>query len=438
MPDLRSYPTIEAESISPLYRIVIFDPNSSGETSVTYTPRLSEFIGKLGEYFSSNSADGYTDDQARDAVGLRLNDSASIDFTYDTVAKTFTAGVKFGATANTACVGNDSRLTDQRVPLDGSVTTAKLSGQFPQSIITNLISDLASKQPNLTFSPPFVNTLNTITITVATQSNSGLMSNTDKTKLDGIATGATANAANSELRDRGTHTGFQGIETITNLQTTLDGKQSLNSNLTALAALANQTTFGRNLLTLVDQAALLTATGAQAVTTFLTSLVGLSGNGLIEKSGTSASTISIITAIRNFLIAVDTAAARTAINAQQLLSTVTSAVTFNDQPLDRYSFQGQDVSATNLELSASHNGRILFFTASTTITITAPATPLADGFSCLLRPVSTGQISFTGGGTTFFNRSGQYKSAGSNAPISVTKWTVSGSARYFVDGDTVA
>lgn len=45
-----------------------------------------------------------------------------------------------------------------------------------------------------------------------------------KTKLDGIAAGATANATDAQLRDRSTHTGTQAISTVTGLQTALDGK----------------------------------------------------------------------------------------------------------------------------------------------------------------------------------------------------------------------
>uniref|UniRef100_UPI000AF582A4 hypothetical protein n=1 Tax=Stutzerimonas stutzeri TaxID=316 RepID=UPI000AF582A4 len=45
-----------------------------------------------------------------------------------------------------------------------------------------------------------------------------------KTKLDGIATGATANASDAQLRDRATHTGSQAISTVTGLQTALDNK----------------------------------------------------------------------------------------------------------------------------------------------------------------------------------------------------------------------
>lgn len=47
-------------------------------------------------------------------------------------------------------------------------------------------------------------------------------SSSDKTKLDGIAAGATANATNAQLRDRSTHTGTQAISTVTGLQAALD------------------------------------------------------------------------------------------------------------------------------------------------------------------------------------------------------------------------
>lgn len=47
---------------------------------------------------------------------------------------------------------------------------------------------------------------------------------TEKTKLSGIAPGATQNASDSALRDRTTHTGSQSISTVTGLQTALDAK----------------------------------------------------------------------------------------------------------------------------------------------------------------------------------------------------------------------
>jgi hypothetical protein len=61
---------------------------------------------------------------------------------------------------------------------------------------------------------------------VATTGANGLMSNTDKTKLEGIATNATANSPDATLLARANHTGTQAISTVTGLQTALDSKAS--------------------------------------------------------------------------------------------------------------------------------------------------------------------------------------------------------------------
>lgn len=51
-------------------------------------------------------------------------------------------------------------------------------------------------------------------------------STAEMNKLAGVATGATANAMDADLRDRSTHTGAQEISTVTGLQTALDAKQA--------------------------------------------------------------------------------------------------------------------------------------------------------------------------------------------------------------------
>ncbi|CAB4140445.1 Phage tail repeat like [uncultured Caudovirales phage] len=51
----------------------------------------------------------------------------------------------------------------------------------------------------------------------ATTATAGFMSAADKAKLDGVASGATANATDTALRDRATHTGTQAASTITGL-----------------------------------------------------------------------------------------------------------------------------------------------------------------------------------------------------------------------------
>jgi hypothetical protein len=48
----------------------------------------------------------------------------------------------------------------------------------------------------------------------------------EKTKLAGIATGATANATDAQLRDRATHTGTQTAATISDFQATVDARIS--------------------------------------------------------------------------------------------------------------------------------------------------------------------------------------------------------------------
>ncbi|WP_324730966.1 hypothetical protein [Pseudomonas paeninsulae] len=60
----------------------------------------------------------------------------------------------------------------------------------------------------------------------ATTSVPGFMSAADKTKSDSVASGATANAADAALRDRGTHTGTQAQSTVTNLTTDLAAKMA--------------------------------------------------------------------------------------------------------------------------------------------------------------------------------------------------------------------
>lgn len=57
----------------------------------------------------------------------------------------------------------------------------------------------------------------------------------DSAKLATVATGATANSTDAALRDRPNHTGVQAISTITNLQTSLDGKQTSTAYLGQVA-----------------------------------------------------------------------------------------------------------------------------------------------------------------------------------------------------------
>jgi len=57
-----------------------------------------------------------------------------------------------------------------------------------------------------------------ISISAATTSAAGSMSASDKTKLNGVATGATANSSDATLLARANHTGTQAASTVTGLK----------------------------------------------------------------------------------------------------------------------------------------------------------------------------------------------------------------------------
>lgn len=61
--------------------------------------------------------------------------------------------------------------------------------------------------------------------TNATTTEAGFMSASDKSKLNGVATGATANESDAYLLDRVNHTGTQAISTVSGLQNALDDKE---------------------------------------------------------------------------------------------------------------------------------------------------------------------------------------------------------------------
>lgn len=80
-----------------------------------------------------------------------------------------------------------------------------------------------------TFAGALTGNASTATSATTAASATALSAGADRTKLDGIAAGATVNSTDAALRDRATHTGAQAISTVTNLQTTLDAKAPIAS-----------------------------------------------------------------------------------------------------------------------------------------------------------------------------------------------------------------
>lgn len=109
------------------------------------------------------------------------------------------------------------------------------------------------------------------TIPQVTTSLAGLMSGADKTKLDGVATGATANSADAVLFARANHTGTQTASTISDFNTAADARitaavgvsvQAYDGDLAAIAGLAGTSGLARKTAAntwSLDTAAYLTA-----------------------------------------------------------------------------------------------------------------------------------------------------------------------------------
>lgn len=70
----------------------------------------------------------------------------------------------------------------------------------------------------------------------ATTSVAGFMSGADKTKLNGVASGATANDSDANLKNRANHTGSQAISTVTGLQSALDALQFSGARVSITSA----------------------------------------------------------------------------------------------------------------------------------------------------------------------------------------------------------
>lgn len=118
------------------------------------------------------------------------------------------SGGSLHAAATTSTAGFLS--STDKTKLDGIA-----SGAQPGTV-TNVTGSAPISVANGTSTPA-------ISISTASTSAAGTMSASDKTKLDGIASGATANNTDAYLLSRANHTGTQAWSTITNTPTTRDG-----------------------------------------------------------------------------------------------------------------------------------------------------------------------------------------------------------------------
>ena len=91
-----------------------------------------------------------------------------------------------------------------------------------------IVSGLATTNGNVTINSNSITDLQANKVDKVT--GSSLLSNSEITRLSGMATGATANSTDGVLRDRTTHTGVQAISTVTGLQASLTLKENANQH----------------------------------------------------------------------------------------------------------------------------------------------------------------------------------------------------------------
>lgn len=156
--------------------------------------------------------------------GTNANNPAYFE-TYDT-------GIEAYRTLMTFNVGNPAW-----VDLDGDYV--KVGGQSLNTIFGSF-STFDGQYSSLsgipsTFAP------SAHTHSAATTSVDGFLSATDKTKLNGIATGATANASDSALRDRSTHTGSQLASTISDFTSAARSSISAGTGISIASGVISNT-----------------------------------------------------------------------------------------------------------------------------------------------------------------------------------------------------
>lgn len=113
------------------------------------------------------------------------------------------------ASASQVVKGNDTRLTNARTPTSHTHTASQIS-DFSSAVSTEITNNAGAGH-------------GTGTVTEHSDvSNAGsgqIITSAERTKLSGIASGATANASDATLKNRANHTGTQAHTTITGLGT---------------------------------------------------------------------------------------------------------------------------------------------------------------------------------------------------------------------------
>ena len=211
-----------------------------------------------------------------------------------------------------------------------------------------------------------------VTIPASTITEAGLATASQIIKLSGIATGATVNSTDAQLRDRTTHTGTQPTSTITGLGTYLSVSiasttyQPFSTNLTGIGLSSSSFYLSRTNHTGTQPTSTITGLGTyQPLSTNLTGL-GLSTPGfyLDRANHTGTQPTSTITGLSTYLD-------RTNHTGTQPTSTITGLSTYLSVSIASTTYQPLSTNLTGIGLSASS-----FYLSRTNHTGTQPTSTI--------------------------------------------------------------
>ena len=236
----------------------VYDPNDDGKVISASTADTAPWSGVTGTP-TTTAGYGITDAEPTITAGTGVDfwrgDKTWVNFS-TTVRNTVLAGLSLAT--GTAITDTDTVLS----------AAGKLQKQFTDHIGSGGDTHAA-----------------------ATTSVAGFMSSTDKTKLNGIADGATANSSDATLLARANHTGTQAISTVVGLQGALDAKAPLTGagtsgtwpiSVSGNAATANS---ANSATAAWISAALASSTSADNYSAVVRSPVGGSGDASVAALG---------------------------------------------------------------------------------------------------------------------------------------------------------
>lgn len=214
-----------------------------GQISFTLPRGCTAWLDGAVEGFNAKSSTGVPV-TIPDAPTANLEDLLPAVFPTSTAVSQATFNAHVATVADADTLGHiKGGGTGYTIESDGTLNVPVVDAETVQDALSTFFPDSA----------PFDWTYDdtgdreTLDIAAATSTQKGLMSAADKSKLDGVATGATANSSDATLLERANHTGTQASSTISDFASAVAALiaaavgvtlQAYSAVLTAFAALS--------------------------------------------------------------------------------------------------------------------------------------------------------------------------------------------------------